>query len=191
MEKVSGVGCGTPTRPVPASRRGRRTRRQSKGSPTVRRLWVLPGLCPPPRPACFAKAGLGSASSSQARAPSTAQSFAAKHPSEWSRAAPRLNVPAVAVSGVCSPTGEQIRQARYAGTDTLIDIEADAEPCIAQVDSVPEQLPNEIGHSWPARGDEYWSSSPVTSWAPSSHTTAHSACSHARPRSSARSPCSS
>lgn len=73
------------------------------------------------------------------------QSLRGKAPAGVARAAGRLGVPAVAVSGVCDLRPEQLRQAGFAAAYPLTDFEADIERCIAQAGPLLELVGERIG----------------------------------------------
>jgi glycerate kinase len=75
------------------------------------------------------------------------QSLRGKAPAGVARAAARLGVPVVAVSGVCELDPKQLRRAGFAAVYPLTDIEKDIERCVADAGSLLEVLGERIGHA--------------------------------------------
>ncbi|MFC9972297.1 glycerate kinase [Spirillospora sp. NPDC127200] len=76
------------------------------------------------------------------------QSLRGKAPIGVARAAAREGVPAIAVAGRRSLTGEQLRKARLQSAYALTDLESDPERCMAEAGPLLERLAEEIGRTW-------------------------------------------
>ncbi|WP_067491353.1 glycerate kinase [Actinomadura hibisca] len=76
------------------------------------------------------------------------QSLRGKAPIGVARAAAREGVPAVAVAGRRTLTGEQLRKARLQSAYALTDLESDPERCMAEAGPLLERLAEEIGRTW-------------------------------------------
>ncbi|MQY03302.1 glycerate kinase [Actinomadura macrotermitis] len=76
------------------------------------------------------------------------QSLRGKAPVGVARAAARAGVPAVAVAGRRSLTGEQLRKARLQRAYALTDIEPDLGRCMAEAGPLLERLAEQIGRDW-------------------------------------------
>jgi glycerate kinase len=75
------------------------------------------------------------------------QSLRGKAPAGVARAAARLGVPVIAVSGVCELDPEQLRRAGFTAAYPLTDIEKDIERCVADAGPLLEVLGERIGHA--------------------------------------------
>jgi glycerate kinase len=76
------------------------------------------------------------------------QTLRGKAPAGVARAAARKGVPVVAVSGRSGLTGEELRQAGFAGAYALTDLEPDPARCMDQAGPLLERLAEEIGRAW-------------------------------------------
>jgi len=77
-----------------------------------------------------------------------AQTLRGKAPVGVARAAARANVPAVAVCGRRSLTGEQLRRARISAAYPLTGLEPDVERCISAAGPLLERLTFVIAEEW-------------------------------------------
>jgi len=76
-----------------------------------------------------------------------AQSLRGKAPAGVASAARALNVPVVAVSGICDLSPGQLRDAGFAAAYQLTDIEDDVDRCIAHAGPLLELLAERIGRA--------------------------------------------